>query len=88
MSKLHVWVDWITFLLESDILRGVVAGCLLTTGEPSTKNWPVAPESEMAYFTALQTFGLSKMVAAIGSSCKLSFCTMVFHVVDLMGMEI
>ena len=25
------------------------------TGEPSTKKWPVAPESEMAYLTALHT---------------------------------
>ena len=45
---------------------GLVVGCLFATGEPSTKKWPVAHESEMAYFTAQHTC-LSRMVAAIGS---------------------
>ena len=75
------------FSVGKTYLRGLVAGCLLTTGEPSTKKWPVAPEPEMAYFTALHTFVLSKMVVAIGSCCKLLSCTMVFHAVFLGGME-
>ena len=42
----------------------------------------------MAYFTALVTLGLSKMVAAIGSSCKLFTCTRDFHLADIMGIAI
>ena len=49
------------------------AGCLLTTGEPLTKKWTVAPESEIAYSTAQHTLGLSKMVTAIGSSSNFLF---------------
>ena len=85
---LHVWVEWITFLLGKFILRILVAGCLLANVEPSIKKRLVAPESEMAYFTARHTFRLLKMAAAIGSSCKLFFCMMVFHSFDLMGMEV
>ena len=61
---------------------------MLTTGEPPIKKWLVAPESEMASSTALHTFGLSKMVAAVGSCCKLLSCMMVFHAVDVVDMEI
>ena len=81
MSMLHMWVDWTTLPLGRVILRGLVDGCLFTTGEPSTMKWPVAPESEMAYFIALHTSGLLKMVAAIGSSCKLFACTRVSHII-------
>ena len=67
MSRLHVWVDWITLSLGRVILMGLVAGYLFITGEPSAKKWSVAPGSKMAYFTALHTFSLLKMVVAIGS---------------------
>ena len=76
---LHVWVDWINFPFGRVILRGVAAGCLLATVEPSTNKWPVAPESEMAYFTTLHTFGLSILVAVIGSSCNFFSWTRLSH---------
>ena len=53
-----MWVDRTTLPFGSFILMVLVAGCLFTTGEPLTKEWPVAPESDMAYFTALHTFGI------------------------------
>ena len=80
-------VDWITLSLGIVILGGV-ACCLLRTEEPLAKKWPVALELEMAYFTALHHFGVSKMVATIGSSCKLFTCTMLFHAFDRVGTEI
>ena len=70
------------------IFRGLVAGCLLTTGEPLTKKWLVAPELEMVYFTAQYTFCLLKLVAAISSSYKSFVCMMVFHVFHLVDIEI
>ena len=30
---------------------GLITGCLLITGAPSTTKWPVAPESEIAHTT-------------------------------------
>ena len=42
----------------------------------------------MAHFTAQHTFGLFKMVMAIGSSRKSFDCAVVFHEFDLVGMEI
>ena len=87
-SRLHVSMDWITLPLGRVILRGFVAGCLFATGEPSTEKWPVAPESEMVYFTAQYTFCLLKLVAAISSSYKSFICMMVFHVFHLVDIEI
>ena len=34
------------------MLIGLSATCKFLTGAPSTRKWPVAPESEMAYSTA------------------------------------
>ena len=76
------------FPLGRVIVVGFSVTLLFTTGAPLTRKWPVVPESEMAYFTALVTFDLSKMVAAIGSCCKLFACTSVFHAFGLTGMEI
>ena len=67
---------------------GLSGTLLFTTGALSTRKWSVAPESEMAYFTALVTFVLSKRVAAIGSSCEIFACTSYFHATDLVGIEI
>ena len=53
MSRLQVCVDLILFPFGSKIWTGVVATFLFTIGAPSTRKWPVAPESEMAYSTAL-----------------------------------
>ena len=65
--------------IEKSYLEGV--GCWLFAYNLFflTKKWPVAPELEMAYFTALHTFGLPEMAADIGSSCKFFACTRVYH---------
>ena len=42
----------------------------------------------MAYFTALVIFNPLKMIAAIGSYCKLFACMRVFRAFDLVVMEI
>ena len=49
MSKLHVCVDCIIFPLGSVIFNVDDVNFLLTTGAPCTRNFPVAPESEMEY---------------------------------------
>ena len=71
MSKLQVWVELIVLPLGSLILIGFVAILLFTTCAPSTRKWPVAPESENAHSMLLVTWTLSKMLAASGNSLKL-----------------
>ena len=60
ISGLYVWVDWITFLVGRVTVMRFSVTPLLITEAPSTMDWTVAPESEMAYFTAPVTFDLSK----------------------------
>jgi len=79
MSRLHVCVDVIALPFGNIIFIGCVADRMFTAADPLTRKWPVAPESEMAYFTAVDTSDLSKMVVAIGIYCKLFACTRVFH---------
>ena len=55
MFKLHVCVDMIFLPFGNRIWIGLVAFLLLTTGAPSTRKWPVAPESETAYWMACTT---------------------------------
>ena len=52
MFKLHVWVDVIFLPFGNRICIGLVALFLLTTGAPSTRKCPVAPESDTAYCMA------------------------------------
>ena len=53
--KLHVYVDMIFLPFGNRIWIGLVAFLLLTTGAPSTRKCPVAPESEIAYCMAWTT---------------------------------
>ena len=48
MSRLHVCVDVVVLPLSNVMVIAFVAFFLLTTGVPSTKKRPVAPESDMA----------------------------------------
>ena len=51
MSRLHVWVDRMVLPLGRVMVIGLIAGCLLITGPPSTMKWSVAPELEIAHST-------------------------------------
>jgi hypothetical protein len=86
MLRLHVCVDVITLPFGILMLIGLVARRLLVTGAFSTRKWPVAPESDMACCTDLVTFALSKIVAALGSSCRLFACTIICHTLLRVGM--
>ena len=79
MSRLHVWVDWITLPFGNVIVIGWSAILLFMTGAPSTRKWPVAPESEMACLTARTRRCGLKMVADRGSCWRLFACTIVVH---------
>ena len=69
ISILQVCVDFIIFQFGKVIFIGTLEGCLLTNGAPSTRNCPVAPESEKSQCEDHFRFGVFKLVAAIGSSC-------------------
>ena len=71
MSRLQVWVELIVLPLGSLILIGLVAILLFTMCVPSTRKWPVAPESENAHSMFLVTWTLSKILADNGNSFKL-----------------
>ena len=68
-------VDFIVFPFSNVNFIGDLGGCLLNTGAPSTRNCPVAPESEKSQCTARFGFGVLEIFAAIGSSRKLLACT-------------
>ena len=79
MSRLHVWVDWITLPFGNVIVIGCAEICLFITGAPLTKKWPVAPEYEMACLTARTRRCELKMVADCCSCCRLFSWTIVVH---------
>ena len=79
MSRVYVWNDWITLPFGNVITIGCAAICLFMTGAPSTKKWPVAPESEMACLTAQTRRCGLKMVADRGSCCMLFAWTVAVH---------
>ena len=66
MSKLHVCVDCIIFPLGSVIFNGNDVNFLLTTVAPCTRKWPVAPESEMEYWTYYSFFFGQKLGIVAG----------------------
>ena len=53
MYKLHVCVDVMILQFGIVMLIGLSATCKFLTGAPSTRKWPVALESEMAYLVAI-----------------------------------
>ena len=53
MSKSYVCVDVILLSFGIVTLIGLSSTCKFVTGAPSTRKWPVAPESEMAYSIAI-----------------------------------
>ena len=53
------------------ICIGFVASCLLITAAPSTMKCPVAPESEIAHWTALVILFVLNDIAACGVCVKL-----------------
>ena len=57
----------------------LVAIFLLMIGAPSTRKCPVAPESDMAYCTALVTRLVSKTIFACGDSRRLWLWIIAFH---------
>ena len=65
ISKLHVCVDVMIFPFGIVMLIGLSATCKFVTGAPSTRKWPVAPESDMAYSIAI----LSLSVLSIFLPC-------------------
>ena len=71
ISKLHVCVDNSFDPSGIMICIGFWAGCLFIAGAPSTKKCPVAPESEMAHWTALVILFVSSDIAACGNCVKL-----------------
>ena len=90
MSRLHVCVDCMIFPLGSVILIGFVVIFLFTTGAPATRKCPVAPESEMACWTALVVLGSSTMVEACGNWATLVACMILVAAVALvcLGMHV
>ena len=61
MSRLHVCVDVMFLPFGIVMLIGLSATCKFVTGAPSTRKYPVAPESEIAYSVAilsLSVFGV------------------------------
>ena len=46
-------------------LNGLSATCKFVTGAPSTRKWPVAPESEMEYSTARLSFSTLAVFCAL-----------------------
>ena len=52
MSKLHVCIDIVLMPFGIVMLTGLSVTCKIVTGAPSTRKWPVAPESEMVYSIA------------------------------------
>ena len=88
ISRLHVCFEFIVFPFGKSILIGNLAGRLLTTGAPSIRKCPVAPESEKYHCTARFRFGVLTLVADFGSSCILLDCTIDCHDVCRVGMGI
>ena len=88
MSRLHVWVDWITLPFGNVIVIGWSAILLFMTGAPSTRKWPVAPESEMACLTDRVTRAGSNMVAACGKLLRLLAWIVVSQALALVGIVI
>ena len=66
LSKLHVCIDCIIFPLGSVIFNGNDVNFLLTTVAPCTRKWPVAPESEMEYWTYYSFFFGQKLGIVAG----------------------
>ena len=64
---------------------GVVATFLFTIGAPSTMKWPVAPESDMVYSTALVRRLVSKIMCACGDVRKLRPRMIAFHAACRVG---
>ena len=85
MSRLHVCVDRTLSPFGSNIWMGVVANFLFTIGAPSTMKWPVAPESDMAYSTALVRRLVSKIMCACGDVRKLRLRMIAFHAACRVG---
>ena len=67
------------FPLGSVMAIGLDAGVIFTAGAPKSKKCPVAPESEIAHFTALVTRSWSKIVCACGNSLKFFVWIMCCH---------
>ena len=72
-----MWLDWMDIPFGRIIVIGFVAIRLLTTGAPSTRKWPVVPESDGANSKLQVMFFLSKIFAAAGKFRKL-FAPMIF----------
>ena len=53
MYRLHVCVDVIILPFGNLILIGLSATCKFVTGTHSIRQWPVAPESDIAYSVAI-----------------------------------
>ena len=87
MSRLHVWVDLMTLPFGRAICTGVVAIRMFITGAPSTRKWPVAPESEIACCTERVTLATSKMVSALGRVLRLSCLMRACHAVWRVGID-
>ena len=80
-----MWVDWMVLLFGNVMVIGLCAVRLLVAGAFSTKKWPVAPESEIAWLMDLVMRCLLKIAAALGKWCKLFAWMMVFHAVVCVG---
>ena len=68
-----------TFPLGSVMSIRLDAGVIFTAGAPAIKKCLVAPESEIAHFTALVTRSWSKVVCTCGNSLKFFAWTMCCH---------
>ena len=75
MSKLNVCVDCISFPLGGVIFNGDAVNFLLTTGAPCTRKCPVAPESNMEYWTSYFLFVVKKLRLIVGRLPRWFICT-------------
>ena len=53
MSRLHVCLDVMFLPFGIVMMIGLSATCKFVTGAPSTRKWPMAPESEIAYLVVI-----------------------------------
>ena len=65
ISRLHVCVDVMFLPFGIVMLIGLLDTCKFVTGAPSTRKWPVAPESEISYSVVIL------LLSVLGFFCAL-----------------
>ena len=65
MSRFHLCVDVMLFPFGIVMLIGLSATCKFVTGAPSTRKWPVAPESEITYSIAILSLSVFGVFCAL-----------------------